>query len=70
VEIIQVPAGSQISALSNDSSGGTLNVTELSQADARQSSQENANITGSKTVTTPKADMTRPPHLTNRFFFE
>jgi len=29
VEVIQVPAGSQISALSNDSSGGTLNVTEL-----------------------------------------
>jgi hypothetical protein len=30
VEVIQVPAGSQISALSNDSTAGTLNVTELS----------------------------------------
>lgn len=30
VEVIQVPAGSQISARSNDSSGGILNVTELS----------------------------------------
>jgi hypothetical protein len=30
VEVVQVPAGSQISALSNDSTGGTLNVTELS----------------------------------------
>ena len=29
VEIIQVPAGYQISALSNDSTAGTLNVTEL-----------------------------------------
>jgi hypothetical protein len=29
VEILQVPAGSQISALSNDSTAGTLSVTEL-----------------------------------------
>ena len=29
VEILQVPAGSQISALGNDSTSGTLNVTEL-----------------------------------------
>ena len=30
VEYLQVPAGSQISALGNDSTAGTLNVTELS----------------------------------------
>jgi hypothetical protein len=29
VEIVQVPAGSQVSALSNDSVADTLNVTEL-----------------------------------------
>src|SRR5262249_19755911 len=39
---------------------GRLNATESAYMDARQSSQENANITGNNIVRMPKADMVAP----------
>jgi len=59
-----------ISALSNDSVAGTLNVTELILGRCAPDQPGEYNIAGSKTVRMPKADMAPSPIVTSQFFFE